>query len=199
MCGMGGNLLTTGVCLCAEVSQAERCAGAWPGRMVLPQNTAGFRMVLVPCFRMQGPESHCCSLASPLLTQVCPWAVRGRRCTAIWMVGSRPGLGANSQLWHCSGARKSVELPLGESKKPKLYPILCGTAVQALWCCVSHPMAIRPGRTCPTPPSGGGRGVGGWGGLWAGNSPLGCSCPFLQESLEEQLYSPGRTTAWPGS
>lgn len=71
----------TDVCLCAEVSQVERCAQAWPGRMVLPQNTAGLR-ILVPCFRMQGSESYCtfpllyyCSLASPLLAQVCPWAV----------------------------------------------------------------------------------------------------------------------------
>ena len=65
-------------CLCAEVPQAKRCAGARPGRMVLPQNTAGLRTVLVLCCRMQGPESHCtfilphcCSLASPLLMQLC--------------------------------------------------------------------------------------------------------------------------------
>lgn len=105
------------MCLCAEASQEERCAGAWPGTMVLPQDTAGLRTVLVPCFSMQGSESHCtfCCTAAPLLTQVCPWAVRGS--AALLSDGRLPArVGAIHQLWHCSRAKKTMELPLRESK-----------------------------------------------------------------------------------
>lgn len=121
---MGGEEICspTDVCLCAEVSQEERCAGTWPGRMVLPQDTAGLRIVVVPCFRMQGSESHCtflllhcCSLASPLLTQVCAWAVGGS--TVLLSEGRlQARVGAIHQLWHCSRAKTTVELPLRESK-----------------------------------------------------------------------------------
>lgn len=65
-------------------------------------------------------------------------------------------LGAIHQLWHCSRAKKMggavFEGKQGLASSHPMWHSCAGT-------CVSHPLAVRPGRTCcPTPPSGDGRG-----------------------------------------
>lgn len=67
-------------------------------------------------------------------------------------------LGASHQLWHCSGAKKKCGAAFeGKQGLASSHPVWHSCAST---CCVSHPLAIRLGRTCPTPSSGDGRGWG---------------------------------------